>query len=45
MDDRSDARKPRFLPHNDEAEMALLGAVLHNNKALEKVSEFCQSAR
>src|SRR5437016_2916756 len=32
-----DARTP---PHNDEAEMALLGALLQNNKAYEKVSEF-----
>lgn len=30
----------RVPPHNDEAEMALLGAVLHNNRAFERVSEF-----
>lgn len=27
-------------PHNDEAEMALLGAILHNNRAYENVMEF-----
>src|SRR5258706_1039794 len=32
-----DARTP---PHNDEAEMALLGALLQNSKAHEKVNEF-----
>ena len=30
----------RTPPHNDEAEMALLGALLQNNRAFEKVSEF-----
>src|SRR5258706_15822479 len=30
----------RLPPHNDEAEMALLGAILHNNRAYERVSEF-----
>ena len=30
----------RTPPHNDEAEMALLGALLQNNKSFEKVSEF-----
>ena len=28
------------LPQNLEAEQALLGAILANNKAMEKVSEF-----
>jgi replicative DNA helicase len=31
---------PRTPPHNFEAEMALLGAILANNRALEKVTEF-----
>src|SRR5690606_20020159 len=30
----------RVLPHNEEVEQALLGALLVNNRALEKVSEF-----
>ncbi|MBT5307871.1 MAG: replicative DNA helicase, partial [Rhodospirillaceae bacterium] len=30
----------RTLPHNVEAEKALLGAIFANNKAYEKVSEF-----
>jgi replicative DNA helicase len=30
----------REMPHNQEAEQALLGALLVNNNALEKVSEF-----
>jgi len=30
----------RVMPHNDEVEQALLGALLVNNRALEKVSEF-----
>jgi len=30
----------RVMPHNEEVEQALLGALLVNNKALEKVSEF-----
>jgi replicative DNA helicase len=30
----------RTPPHNDEAEMALLGALLQNNRAFERVSEF-----
>ncbi|MDX2101038.1 MAG: replicative DNA helicase [Alphaproteobacteria bacterium] len=30
----------RTPPHSDEAEMALLGALLHNNATYEKVSEF-----
>jgi replicative DNA helicase len=30
----------RNPPHNDEAEMALLGAMLHNNRAFERVADF-----
>src|SRR5262249_9631494 len=30
----------RLAPHNDEAEMALLGAILHNNRAFERVADF-----
>ena len=30
----------RLPPHSQEAEQALLGALLHNNLAFEKVSEF-----
>jgi replicative DNA helicase len=30
----------RTPPHNDEAEMALLGAILHNNRAFERVVDF-----
>lgn len=30
----------RVMPHNDELEQALLGALLVNNRSLEKVSEF-----
>lgn len=29
-----------LMPYNEEAEQALLGALLHNNESLEKVSEF-----
>lgn len=32
----------RLPPHNDAAEMALLAAILHNNRAYERVSEFLQ---
>ena len=31
---------PSLLPQNLEAEQALLGAILVNNKAFEKVSEY-----
>jgi replicative DNA helicase len=34
----------RTPPHNYEAEQALLGAILSNNRALEKVTEFLQSS-
>src|SRR5258706_13399413 len=34
----------RSPPHNDEAEMALLGAILHNNRAFERVADFLQPA-
>ena len=33
----------RSPPHNDEAEMALLGAILHNNKAFERVVDFLKA--
>ncbi len=32
--------RPRTPPHNYEAEQGLLGTILHNNRAFEKVSEF-----
>lgn len=35
-----DAPEYRVMPHNEEVEQALLGALLVNNRALEKVSEF-----
>lgn len=35
-----DEPKPMLPPHNDEAEMALLAAILHNNRAFESVIEF-----
>ena len=35
-----DSLKPEQLPKNIEAEQALLGAVLANNKTFEKISEF-----
>ncbi len=34
----------RVLPHNEEVEQALLGALLVNNRSLEKVSEFLAPA-
>jgi replicative DNA helicase len=42
---RSEAEIPalRTPPHNFEAEMALLGALLANNKAFDKVSEFLRA--
>ncbi len=36
----SDSQKLRTAPHNYEVEQALLGAILANNKALERVSDF-----
>ncbi len=33
----------RNPPHNDEAEMALLGAILHNNRAFERVADFLKA--
>ena len=33
----------RVMPHNEEVEQALLGALLVNNKQLEKVSEFLRA--
>ena len=38
-----EAAEYRQLPHNIEAEQALLGAVLVNNEALNKVSDFLES--
>ncbi len=41
----ADARDPqtfRQVPHNIEAEQALLGAILINNEALDRVSDFLQ---
>jgi replicative DNA helicase len=35
--------EPRQLPHNVEAEQGLLGALLIDNRALEKVSEFLKA--
>ena len=34
--------KPRELPHNIEAEQACLGAILINNEALYRVSDFLE---
>jgi replicative DNA helicase len=33
----------RVMPHNEEVEQALLGALLVNNKSLEKISEFLRA--
>ena len=33
----------RVMPHNEEVEQALLGALLVNNRSLEKVSEFLRA--
>jgi replicative DNA helicase len=41
--DRADAMPFRVPPHNYEAEQALLGAILVNNKTLERVSEFLRA--
>ena len=38
--DRTSAPDYRTPPHNEEAEQALLGAILVNNKAYERVAEF-----
>ncbi len=38
--ERSNASPLRTPPHNDEAEMALLGAILANNQQFERVSEY-----
>src|SRR5262245_5371420 len=37
---RSDAPAPRVPPHNYEAEQALLGAILANNRVFDRVNEF-----
>lgn len=34
---------PQILPHNLEAEQALLGALLHQNNAFERVSDFLRA--
>lgn len=39
-DPARDAPGYRVMPHNEEVEQALLGALLVNNRALEKVSEY-----
>ena len=39
-DDKMDNLKPEQMPKNIEAEQALLGAILANNKTLERVAEF-----
>ncbi len=38
--DRASSPEYRTAPHNEEAEQALLGAILVNNKAFERVAEF-----
>ncbi len=37
---RGDLPPPRVPPHNDEAEQALLGAILANNLVYVRVNEF-----
>ncbi|MDD9334149.1 MAG: DnaB-like helicase N-terminal domain-containing protein, partial [Bartonella sp.] len=37
---KEDSSSFRQLPHNIEAEQALLGAILINNDALDRVSDF-----
>jgi replicative DNA helicase len=37
---RGDAPAPRVPPHNYEAEQALLGAILANNRVFDRVNEF-----
>ena len=39
----ADDTELRSQPHNFEAEMALLGAILTNNRAYERVSEFLRA--
>ena len=41
--DLSNDAEYRITPHNEEVEQALLGALLVNNKALERVSEFLKA--
>jgi len=36
------APEPRVAPHNMEAEQALLGAILVNNEAFYRVSDFLE---
>ena len=40
---RTQVELRRPPPHNLEAEQALLGAILVNNRALERVSDFLQA--
>ncbi len=40
LDERTDTEQYRAAPHNIEAEQALLGAVLVNNEAFYRVSDF-----
>jgi len=40
---KSEAIAPRVAPHNLEAEQALLGAILVNNDAFDRVSDFLKS--
>ncbi len=40
LNDDSDDKTYREMPHNIEAEQTLLGALLVNNRSLEKISEF-----
>ena len=40
LDERNDGTPYRTLPHNIEAEQALLGAMLVNNEAANRVSAF-----
>src|SRR5262245_40948781 len=40
---RGDAPVPRVPPHNYEAEQALLGAILANNRVFDRVNEFLRA--
>jgi replicative DNA helicase len=44
MKDPRDKKKPREIPNNIEAEQALLGAILVNNAAFSRVSDFLKPA-
>ncbi len=45
MDSRENVENPHYrqLPHNQEAEQGLLGALLIDNRAIERISEIVQS--